>query len=658
MGRINKLTVLILLFTIFLGFKVSCVKADEFEIVPVIVIPKGYEARYNNTNLNPGIISAMSEVSDWFSEKSGGLRFKPPSTVQIAISQYSLPSRPSNTNDIAELYYGLGGDSLVNRDPNKLYVFFMMGTGNSIPRGGKSRMWMSEQSLIVLNSNPSPSLKNPILGLIAHELSHAVGLTYSEYSDGHPCTWVTIENECLQKDLEKYPPATEYTDGVVGEGTYKYPNTGFNNSIFNPEICSLYANQNLNSSGLQCPRTLEDTAIPKPGSGNSSGSIPPGIYKISSGRLDLGETLDIEGTGFGNVRGAIGFAYITQSPMSKSDRLHDNTIPSDTENFVLKFDVLEWSDSRVTVRFKAPTKNSQETYQPPEFDSQWTIAIKNTDPDSPNINKIAHSQNWPQMPIINGKKSSLLEVITIVECGEFKDVMTIQKLKFYKIYTDGRREELNSADFQDNESTWNYLISLNTLQTGDRFYIEAEEIGGIKPSNSPLFLFESEPPTNFTLTATIHYPSCPDKTAGLAPIVCAADEEAKFGGCNEELCGWEYWKCGDDADFTSVPNPEGDCSKLGGPNPVCKADQSTNQFTDSEGNKIPFFAIQLGSDETNQNQRTLDEARARLAEMSDFNGSLDDLLTNVTNDRVKELILISQGKLTQNSDELNACIME
>ncbi len=87
-------------------------------------------------------------------------------------------------------------------------------------------------------------------------------------------------------------------------------------------------------------------------------------------------------------------------------------------------------------------------------------------------------------------------------------------------------------------------------------------------------------------------------------------------------------------------------------------DQSTNEFTDEEGNKIPFFAIQLGPDDTGTNEKTLSEARARLAEMQDFNQSLDDLLPNVKDERVRDLILISQGKLDKNSQDLNACIVE
>lgn len=237
-----KLFILYSIFFVYLFLPQHEVFAQEYKVRSYIVIPANFDTpeianklpQYKNS-----ILQALKSVQSWYADKLSGHTFRFVEDIEVIRTKKTA----FNTFSTLQMYEELEGDKLVPLQRGTVKTVWMIGSSDMSEWGehgdDEGRTWLSHWLLTEINS-PNPKNRDRAIGTLAHELGHAFGLVRSGYAKGHSCT-VNYPHECINIAPRPLPGTDEEVGSVMSYRGYPfYPNTGFNNSIYNPEKWKLY----------------------------------------------------------------------------------------------------------------------------------------------------------------------------------------------------------------------------------------------------------------------------------------------------------------------------------------------------------------------------------------------------------------------------------
>lgn len=251
-----KLFILSAIFFAYLFLAQHEVSAQEYKVRSYIVIPANFDTAEIENKLpqyKNSILQALKSIQSWYAEKLSGHTFRFVEDIEVVRTKKTT----FNTYSTLMMYEELEGDKLVPWQRGTIKTVWMIGSTDMSEWGlhgdDEGRTWLSHWLLTQLSS-ASPGSRNRALGTLAHELGHAFGLVKSGYARGHPCT-INYPYECIDIAPRPLPDTDEEVGSVMSYGGYPfYPNTGFNNSIYNPEKWKLYQIAFINPNHDQAPK--------------------------------------------------------------------------------------------------------------------------------------------------------------------------------------------------------------------------------------------------------------------------------------------------------------------------------------------------------------------------------------------------------------------
>lgn len=237
-----KLFILSSIFCVYLFPPQHEVFAQEYKVRSYIVIPANFDTPEVENKLpqyTKNILQALKSVQSWYADKLSGHTFRFVEDIEVIRTKKTT----LKTFSTLQMYEELEGDKLVPLQRGTVKTVWIIGSNDMSEWGehgdDEGRTWLSHWLLTEINS-PNPDNRNRALGTLAHELGHAFGLVRSGYARGHSCT-VNYPHECINIAPRPLPGTDEEVGSVMSYGGAPfYPNTGFNNSIYNPEKWKLY----------------------------------------------------------------------------------------------------------------------------------------------------------------------------------------------------------------------------------------------------------------------------------------------------------------------------------------------------------------------------------------------------------------------------------
>lgn len=287
-----KLFILSSIFFAYLFLPQHEVFAQEYKVRSYILIPANLDTPEIENKLpqyKNNILQALKNVQSWYADKLSSHTFRFVEDVEVVRTKKTA----FNTFSTLEMYKELEGDKLIPLQRGTVKTVWMIGSTDMSEWGNhgddEGRTWLSHWLLTEINS-PNPGNRNRALGTLAHELGHAFGVVSSGYAKWHPCT-INYPNECINIAPRPLPGTDEEVGSVMSYRGYPlYPNTGFNNSIYNPEKWKLYQTAFINPNhdpaperqpaSRGTPRLMLNPYVIKPG---IELSIKLGDYKDSFG---------------------------------------------------------------------------------------------------------------------------------------------------------------------------------------------------------------------------------------------------------------------------------------------------------------------------------------------------------------------------------------
>lgn len=287
-----KLFILSAIFFAYLFLPQHEVFAQEYKVRSYIVIPANFDTPEIENKLpqyKNSILQALKSIQSWYAEKLSGHTFRFVEDIEVVRTKKTT----LKTYSTLMMYEELEGDKLVPLQRGTVKTVWMIGSTDMSEWGlhgdDEGKTWLSHWLLTQLSS-ASPGSRNRALGTLAHELGHAFGLVQSGYARGHPCT-INYPFECIDIAPRPLPGTDEEVGSVMSYGGSPfYPNTGFNNSIYNPEKWKLYQIAFINPNhdpaperqpaSRATPRLMFNPYVIKPG---IELSIKLGDYKDSFG---------------------------------------------------------------------------------------------------------------------------------------------------------------------------------------------------------------------------------------------------------------------------------------------------------------------------------------------------------------------------------------
>ncbi|MBI2596582.1 hypothetical protein HYW41_00260 [Candidatus Daviesbacteria bacterium] len=359
------------------------VYAQEYIVKPGLFILADHKNDFSDKEIErfkPQIIQALKDVQQFYAKRLNGATFKIYLDVDVKIAQKG--SARTGAKQACDVFTRADGFDYFKKQANIIYAIWVIGS-KSLNNCAWIYEWdipyaiLDEDNLLKLNSDYAKSYS---LGTIAHELGHAFGLVNSEYAYFHPCSIASLK-ECKPNAPQPLPPAIEHYNDMMswdGSGAALFPNANINNSIVNPEVSKLLKNPFIISPQSRAFSQVIPT----------SSVVNSIISRISPAAIDPGQQVIIEGKGFGKEPGAI--------------KLYNSILVED----LTKFDIVQWSDSSITIKIRDEATK--------EFTTYWDLTIQTkNDPSrsvhSPNLLGI----NGKVKPIINKSKSINVTLETI-----------------------------------------------------------------------------------------------------------------------------------------------------------------------------------------------------------------------------------------------------
>ncbi len=350
MIKISRIFSIIFVFLSFLlaySLLIPKTAAASNMVKPILVIPADWEDRISSDTIQnvyiPAILSGMSQAQQFYVAHLGGHSFNYIHEVTVihAKNRTNLEGACCATEVLARL-------NVLPTPPNgEIDIAFVVGSGDK-NAAAYDNPEMRLQDIAAISHNyieelasNNPKLINYGVGAIAHELGHTFGLTHAGWGNQHPCSTAS-QNECIKSiqdavnaGTKQYPPASEWSTSVMGYGSIPiFPNTGFNNSIWNPEVQRIYQNPFINPNGDPAPE-------PTPPSSAAS------ISGISPTQVAAGSTFKILGGGLGTNTGSIS---LTNPSLSDKDKPN--------------LQIQSWTNTQITVLVPvSTTQNYQTTWQ-------------------------------------------------------------------------------------------------------------------------------------------------------------------------------------------------------------------------------------------------------------------------------------------------------
>lgn len=263
-----------------------------------LVIPSDWKEKISPSTqerYKSSILRTLEEAKQFYSSKLNGHTFSYENDVPVFYSKGSTSGLKS-IYCVADVAHRLGDAPFP--PSGKIYLLFIAGSSNYWPCANyyssfSARAYFDHQMIEELGS-PIEKVHKYSLGVIMHELGHALGVP-------HPCSQ-SHKGECppifgLGTSIP-YPPHSESEYSIVGSGADHMDDlrVGFNNSVVNPEIYTLFKSPFINPSGDPPPSPTPSVVM-----ANSQ------ITQISPNPISVGQELIIKGSGFGAKMGIVQF---------------------------------------------------------------------------------------------------------------------------------------------------------------------------------------------------------------------------------------------------------------------------------------------------------------------------------------------------------------
>ncbi len=307
-----KYLIKILIVTLFITIFSKPVLAAESGVRGAIVIPADWRDRVSSSDLQTyrqDIYKALIEIQGWYANRLSGHTFArvDPNVVLVYSDQTIDDKHPVYAFDAFNM---VGGYHLIDYKPSDrsvVWAIWIIGSNNAVSTSDTKNTFMNHTGLINLNDSADIDFRNSSKGNVAHELGHSFGLVYSAYSKAHPCSVIT-DFECTLQAPKPYPVASETLGDIMGRGAYLYPNTGIQNTTYNPEVQIIYRNSLINPNHDPAPTPVE-----------SLRNVTTNITGSEPNPIEPGTELTINGLEFGVAKGSITLAGAGGATLNISD---------------------------------------------------------------------------------------------------------------------------------------------------------------------------------------------------------------------------------------------------------------------------------------------------------------------------------------------------
>lgn len=231
---------------------------NAYAVEAVILIPSDWREKISEEQLNnykKNAYETLTYVRNWYSDKLNGYTFTlRNSSIDVIYAQRPLEyeKQTIDPRTMYDLFQKVDGFNEVKVDDKTVEVVWLIGTGTEDVTAVASTFYviMNENSLSSFDEEKN---KNESLGTLAHELGHTFGLVSAGWAKVHPCAEL-LEDDCLPGAPRPLPKFEDMKNDVMSNGgVYQFPNTGFSNSIHNPEIWKLFQSPFINPNHDSIP---------------------------------------------------------------------------------------------------------------------------------------------------------------------------------------------------------------------------------------------------------------------------------------------------------------------------------------------------------------------------------------------------------------------
>lgn len=447
-------------------------------IQPVIMVPYNYQSGVTDTVLDKykiDVKNALDEVKSYYARNLNGKTFEYSQDVLVLKSTRSISK--TNTVRVSDLFRQMAGYANF-KTPGTLYIIWILGSSNNIMSQtdgfeNTGYIFLNHRNLLELGGG---SGRDRGLASVGHELGHGFGLVYSTHAYGHPCSELSAEDECVDKN-GLYPPSNEWLETLMGYNGLGLSQRKLNNSVINPEKCKLFSNSYLNDNTGNCPFPVLDTANLVPEAMALLDMVPNTVQE--------GQEFILKGRGFGNVSGDLKFYFY-----------NNHTVEEGAGSPEPNFRILSWSDTEIKVVID----------QALSLESLWYPRVTNRDTSSRYYNQSTESQR--RFTILGNSFGRPLVIVTARFFCE-GNVMKRQSFYIERRLTAGSTLIRQSFNRKDPNGIVMFLLDYSDLQAGDEYFLRAYRIDEISASDGTHLVIDQYPSENINKTFDINYPQCP-----------------------------------------------------------------------------------------------------------------------------------------------------